>query len=72
MAVESDVVTWVADHRKHHQFSDQEGDPHSPHAGYGEGLAEMLRGLWHAHVGWLFRTVGRADRERYAKGSDRG
>ena len=34
MAVESDVITWVADHRKHHQFSDQQGDPHSPHAGY--------------------------------------
>jgi stearoyl-CoA desaturase (Delta-9 desaturase) len=67
MAVESDVVTWTADHRKHHQFSDKEGDPHSPHAGYGGSLADMLRGLWHAHVGWLFRTVGRADREHYAK-----
>jgi stearoyl-CoA desaturase (delta-9 desaturase) len=67
MAVESDVVTWVADHRKHHQFSDKEGDPHSPHAGYGDGFADALRGLWHAHIGWLFRTVGRADRERYAK-----
>ena len=34
MAVESDVITWVADHRKHHQFSDRQGDPHSPHDGY--------------------------------------
>jgi stearoyl-CoA desaturase (delta-9 desaturase) len=67
MAVESDVLTWVSDHRKHHQFSDKEGDPHSPHAEYGEGLREMLRGLWHAHVGWLFRSSGRAERERYAK-----
>jgi stearoyl-CoA desaturase (delta-9 desaturase) len=67
MAVESDVLTWVADHRKHHQFSDREGDPHSPHAGYGDGVWDSLRGLWHAHVGWLFRTVGRADKERYAK-----
>ena len=39
MAVEGDVVAWVSDHRKHHQFSDVEGDPHSPHVGYGEGLA---------------------------------
>src|SRR5712691_4094116 len=67
MGVEGDVVTWVADHRKHHQFSDKEGDPHSPHAGYGDGLADALRGLWHAHVGWLFRSAGRADREHYAK-----
>jgi stearoyl-CoA desaturase (delta-9 desaturase) len=67
MAVEGDVLTWVADHRKHHQFSDQEGDPHSPHAGFGHGVGEALRGLWHAHTGWLFSSAGRADRERYAK-----
>jgi stearoyl-CoA desaturase (delta-9 desaturase) len=67
MAVESDVVTWVADHRKHHQFSDKEGDPHSPHVGYSSGVAGALRGLGHAHVGWLFKSVGRAERERYAK-----
>jgi stearoyl-CoA desaturase (delta-9 desaturase) len=65
MAVESDVLTWVADHRKHHQFSDQPGDPHSPHADYGDGFVDSLRGLWHAHTGWLFRTVGRADKTRY-------
>jgi stearoyl-CoA desaturase (delta-9 desaturase) len=65
MAVESDVLTWVADHRKHHQFSDQPGDPHSPHAEYGDGFVDALRGLWHAHTGWLFRTVGRADKTRY-------
>ena len=67
MAVEGDVVTWVAHHRKHHQFSDREGDPHSPHAGYGEGLREALRGLWHAHSGWFFADDARAERERYAK-----
>jgi stearoyl-CoA desaturase (delta-9 desaturase) len=67
MAVESDVITWVADHRKHHQFSDRPGDPHSPHADYGDGALEALRGLWHAHTGWLFRTVGRAEKERYVK-----
>ena len=74
MAVEGDVVTWVAHHRKHHQFSDREGDPHSPHAGYGDGLREALRGLWHAHSGWFFADDARAERERYAKDllDDRG
>jgi stearoyl-CoA desaturase (delta-9 desaturase) len=74
MAVEGDVVTWVADHRKHHQFSDREGDPHSPHAGFGDGYLETLHGLWHAHTGWMFSTAGRADRARYAKDllQDRG
>jgi stearoyl-CoA desaturase (Delta-9 desaturase) len=67
MAVEGDVLAWVADHRKHHQFSDQEGDPHSPHANYGEGALDALRGLWHAHTGWLFSEAGRADQARYAK-----
>ena len=67
MAVEGNVLAWVADHRKHHQFSDAEGDPHSPHHGFGDGVAEALRGLWHAHTGWIFSEAGRADQERYAK-----
>ena len=67
MAVEGDVLAWVADHRKHHQFSDQHGDPHSPHADYGDGVRDALRGLWHAHTGWLFSESGRADQARYAK-----
>jgi stearoyl-CoA desaturase (delta-9 desaturase) len=67
MAVEGDVVTWVADHRKHHQFSDSEGDPHSPHAGYGSGVLQAIKGLWHAHTGWMFISAGRADKARYAK-----
>ena len=66
MAVEGDVVTWVAHHRKHHQFSDREGDPHSPHAGRGNGIGASLRGLWHAHSGWFFAEGARAERERYA------
>ena len=74
MAVEGDVLTWVADHRKHHQFSDREGDPHSPHVEFGDGPIDSLKGLWHAHTGWLFSEVGRADREKYAKDlvSERG
>jgi stearoyl-CoA desaturase (delta-9 desaturase) len=66
-AVEGNVVSWVANHRKHHQFSDQNGDPHSPHAGYGEGVVEAIKGLWHAHTGWLFDDDASAERSRYAK-----
>jgi stearoyl-CoA desaturase (delta-9 desaturase) len=65
MAVEGSVITWVADHRKHHAFTDIEGDPHSPHL-HGPGFIGAVQGLWHAHVGWLFETVGSADRERFA------
>jgi stearoyl-CoA desaturase (Delta-9 desaturase) len=65
MAVEGSVITWVADHRKHHAFTDIDGDPHSPHLS-GPGLLGAIKGLWHAHVGWLFETVGTSDRERFA------
>jgi stearoyl-CoA desaturase (delta-9 desaturase) len=65
MAVEGSVITWVADHRKHHAFTDIDGDPHSPHLA-GPCLLGALKGLWHAHVGWLFETVGTAERERFA------
>jgi stearoyl-CoA desaturase (delta-9 desaturase) len=60
MSLQGPVIDWVADHREHHTFTDEEGDPHSPHAGYGAGLGGMLRGLWHAHAGWLFVTPERA------------
>jgi stearoyl-CoA desaturase (Delta-9 desaturase) len=65
MAVEGSVITWVADHRKHHAYTDQEGDPHSPHLA-GPGFVGAVKGLWHAHIGWLFETVGTAERERFA------
>jgi stearoyl-CoA desaturase (delta-9 desaturase) len=52
MAVEGPVLQWVADHRRHHQCSDEDGDPHSPHL-HGDGVLETLRGMWHAHVGWM-------------------
>lgn len=67
MAVEGPVTHWVADHRKHHAHTDQEGDPHSPHAGRAPGVRGALQGLYHAHVGWLFHTGDRAEPERYAK-----
>ncbi len=52
MAVEGPVLQWVADHRRHHQYSDEEGDPHSPHLD-DEGIMGSIRGMWHAHLGWL-------------------
>jgi len=66
MAVQGPVIAWVADHRKHHAHTDVEGDPHSPHVGHGDGLAGVLRGLLHAHMGWLLSEHGRADWKRYA------
>jgi stearoyl-CoA desaturase (Delta-9 desaturase) len=65
-AIEGPVISWVADHRKHHAFSDQEGDPHSPHVDHGHGWRGALRGLAHAHVGWLFIHTQRGARKRYA------
>jgi stearoyl-CoA desaturase (delta-9 desaturase) len=53
LAVEGPIVRWVADHRRHHKFSDAEGDPHSPWR-YGETLPALMKGLWWAHMGWLF------------------
>jgi stearoyl-CoA desaturase (Delta-9 desaturase) len=65
-AIEGPVIAWVADHRKHHAFADVEGDPHSPHVDHGVGLKGALRGLFHAHVGWLFIHTHRGNKERYA------
>jgi stearoyl-CoA desaturase (delta-9 desaturase) len=66
MSVQGPVMSWVADHRKHHAHTDQEGDPHSPH-GHGGGLKGAARGLWYAHMGWLFDRAGQADYRRYAR-----
>ena len=65
-AIEGPVISWVADHRKHHAFSDREGDPHSPHVDHGSGWRGILRGLVHAHMGWLFIHTQRGARQRYA------
>jgi len=67
LAIEGKPINWVADHRKHHAFTDVEGDPHSPHVGYDDGSWRgAWRGFWHAHVGWLLST-GQAPADRYAK-----
>ena len=65
-AIEGPVISWVADHRKHHAFSDREGDPHSPHVDHGGGWSGAVKGLLHAHVGWLFIHTHRGAKERYA------
>jgi len=65
-AIEGPVISWVADHRKHHRFSDREGDPHSPHVGHGGGWKGALSGLAHAHLGWLFIHTERGAKCRYA------
>jgi stearoyl-CoA desaturase (Delta-9 desaturase) len=65
-AIEGPVTAWVADHRKHHAFSDKEGDPHSPHVGHEGGWKGALKGLVHAHMGWLFIHTHRGAKKRYA------
>nr|CEL14320.1 Fatty acid desaturase; Delta-9 fatty acid desaturase [Kibdelosporangium sp. MJ126-NF4]CTQ88687.1 Fatty acid desaturase (EC 1.14.19.1); Delta-9 fatty acid desaturase (EC 1.14.19.1) [Kibdelosporangium sp. MJ126-NF4] len=53
LAAQGPVITWVADHRRHHAFSDREGDPHSPWL-FGTSPMALAKGFWHAHMGWLF------------------
>jgi stearoyl-CoA desaturase (delta-9 desaturase) len=53
MALEGAPIGWVANHRRHHMFSDHVGDPHTPH-GFGAGAGSQLRGFAHAHCGWIF------------------
>jgi stearoyl-CoA desaturase (delta-9 desaturase) len=65
-AIEGPLIEWVANHRKHHQFSDEPGDPHSPHQ-HGQGVRGALRGLAHAHVGWILEGDAASTPERYAK-----
>jgi stearoyl-CoA desaturase (Delta-9 desaturase) len=64
MAVQGPPIIWVADHRRHHAFSDKEGDPHSPWL-FGTGPVAIAKGFWHAHMGWLFdRDI--TNKERFA------
>ena len=63
LAIEGGVIRWVADHRRHHQYSDKEGDPHSPWR-FGESVPALLKGLWFAHIGWLF-DVEHTNQQRF-------
>ena len=64
LAFQGSIVSWVADHRRHHAFSDKEGDPHSPWL-FGTGPIAVARGFWHAHMGWLFER-DRTNARRFA------
>jgi stearoyl-CoA desaturase (delta-9 desaturase) len=64
LAMQGDVVTWVADHRRHHAFTDKEGDPHSPWL-FGRTPLALARGLFHAHLGWMFNR-DRTNVDRFA------
>ncbi len=67
MTMQGPLTQWVTDHRKHHALSDQEGDPHSPHAGHGDGALETFKGFVHAHVGWMFSSLGMEQGRLYGK-----
>jgi stearoyl-CoA desaturase (delta-9 desaturase) len=58
------VIRWVADHRRHHRYSDKDGDPHSPWR-YGSTIPALMKGLAFAHIGWLF-DVEQTDQKQYA------
>ncbi|OLR92897.1 acyl-CoA desaturase [Actinokineospora bangkokensis] len=64
LAAQGSVITWVADHRRHHAFSDREGDPHSPWL-FGTSARALVKGFWHAHMGWLFER-DRTNVDRFA------
>jgi len=65
MAAQAPPIIWVAHHRRHHQLADKPGDPHSPHLDHDPNLRGVLRGLWHAHLGWLFAKDLTSDPLRY-------
>lgn len=65
LAMQKGPLLWSAAHRKHHRYSDKDGDPHSPHLA-GDSPWSWFRGLWHAHVGWLFTgDIMTADYDKY-------
>jgi stearoyl-CoA desaturase (delta-9 desaturase) len=64
MGFQGNLIDWVAVHRRHHAFTDRPGDPHSPYR-YGTDLRGQLRGLAHAHLGWMFAD-DQTPAERYA------
>ncbi|MET8144759.1 fatty acid desaturase [Sphaerisporangium sp. NPDC005288] len=65
MSLEMGVIDWVATHRRHHKYSDKEGDPHSPWR-FGNDWKALTKGLLFAHIGWMFSSE-RTNQERFAK-----
>jgi stearoyl-CoA desaturase (Delta-9 desaturase) len=64
LAMEGPVITWVSDHRRHHKYSDKEGDPHSPWR-YGNDTKALAKGLVYAHMLWLF-DPNRTSQEKFS------
>ena len=64
LAMQGDIVTWVADHRRHHAFTDKQGDPHSPWL-FGHTPLALVRGFYHSHLGWMFNR-DRTNVDRFA------
>ena len=65
MSVQGPIINWVADHRRHHAYSDKEGDPHSPWL-FGTSAWALTKGFWHAHMGWMFQRDNTSNQERFA------
>jgi len=65
MAGQGPPLIWTAHHRRHHRVADKPGDPHSPYLGVEPGIRGALKGLWHAHLGWLFDVELTSDPIRY-------
>ncbi|GAA1269845.1 fatty acid desaturase [Sphaerisporangium rubeum] len=65
LSLEMGVIDWVATHRRHHKYSDKEGDPHSPWR-FGNDWKALTKGLLFAHIGWMFSSE-RTNRERFAR-----
>ena len=64
MSFQGSIIGWVAAHRRHHMFSDQPGDPHSPVRPAAQHFGRV-RGLVHAHFGWFFDDES-TSRQRFA------
>jgi stearoyl-CoA desaturase (Delta-9 desaturase) len=62
--MQGSIISWVADHRRHHRFADQQYDPHSPWADDNGLITNRVSGWWHAHLGWKFTTAV-SDEKRY-------
>lgn len=65
MAGQGPPLIWTAHHRRHHRVADKPGDPHSPYADMEPGFTGAMKGLWHAHLGWLFNKDLTSDPMRY-------
>lgn len=66
MAAEGAPIIWASQHRQHHAFSDEPGDPHSPHVARNPGLLGWLRSFWHSHYGHVFHQIETIKPEHYS------